>query len=93
MVLDLSLSAMTDEGLARLPALPALTRLSLQGTSVTAKGLVHLKRLPRLSSVDLAGCDLGDEAVQPLRKLNVMQLNLYGTRMSDEARTQLFSVE
>jgi Leucine Rich Repeat (LRR) protein len=68
-------------------------RLSLHGTGVTAKGLAHLASLPKLDDLNLSGCDLGDEAVEPLRKLRLMRLNLYGTRISDEVWAQLFPAE
>ncbi len=91
--LDLSDTAVDDEGLAHLPPLPALTFLSLRGTKITAKGLGHLKRLPNLRELDLGDCDIGNEALEPLRELTLTRLILHwGGQPSDEVKEELMQV-
>jgi len=56
--LDLSLSGVTDTGLAHLFALSDVVNLSLRGCArITDLGLAHVKRLSTLAELNLCGCD------------------------------------
>ncbi len=56
----------TNEGIAKLKALPQLTGLNLSSCSVTNNGLAHLKSLPRLSTLILTYCKLSDPVLKTL---------------------------
>jgi hypothetical protein len=79
--LDLSENRnITNEGLARLKALPQLTGLNLSSCSITSFGLTHLKDLPRLEYLNLSYCNrLADEALKTLESMrNLTDVNMLG---------------
>lgn len=69
--LDLSENRnVTNDGLARLKALPQLTGLNLSSCSITNTGLAHLKSLPRLSRLILSYCSrLSDPALKTIESM------------------------
>lgn len=61
----------TDAGLARLAALPGLTRLNLSSCNVTNQGLSHLTALKKLVHLDLSYCNrISDEGLRALKSLH-----------------------
>lgn len=61
----------TDAGLARLVALPGLTRLNLSSCNITNQGLLHLSVLRKLEHLDLSYCNrISDEGLRALKTLN-----------------------
>ncbi len=84
--LDLTGTAVTDQGLAQIAAMPHLTRLHLARTAITDQGLVHLAPLVELEYLNLYGTPLTDAALpllKPLCKLH--QLFLWQTGISPAA--------
>jgi hypothetical protein len=66
-MLDLTGSAVTDEGLLYLVRLQNLCVLSLDDTPVTTAGLQHIAGLPKLRSLQLSECwELTDDSFQPV---------------------------
>ena len=61
----------TDAGLARLAALPGLTRLNLSSCNITNHGLLHLTALKKLVHLDLSYCNrISDEGLRALKSLH-----------------------
>ena len=56
-------SPVKDDGLAVLPTLPALKRLSLATTDITNDGMKHLSGLTKLERLDLSSTDIGDKGL------------------------------
>ena len=65
--LNLSQTALGDDGLAAIGAMPLLERLRLDGSSIGDKGLAALGTLPKLESVNLVGTAVTDASVAWLR--------------------------
>lgn len=65
--LDLSDTAITDEGLAMLPTLLRTQRLQLSQTAITDAGLVHLPRMRGLESLSLAGVPVTQQGFDRLQ--------------------------
>lgn len=79
--LDLSENRnVTNEGLARLKAVPQLTGLNLSSCSITSTGLEHLRALPRLQTLILSYCSrLTDPALKTLEAMkNLTFVDLQG---------------
>ncbi len=66
--LDLSSSAITDRGLARLMAFGALRHLNLRSTQITVEGLEVLGSLPALRTLDIQDVELGWLGAWKLRR-------------------------
>lgn len=79
--LDLSENRnITNEGLARLKALPQITGLNLSSCSITDTGLKHLSGLPHLAYLNLAYCNkLTGPALKTLESLkNLTYVDIQG---------------
>jgi Leucine-rich repeat (LRR) protein len=61
--LDLSETAVTDQGVAALKNFKNLTRLSLDQTAITDAGLTQLRTLPQLKYLNLYGTKVSDRGV------------------------------
>jgi hypothetical protein len=78
---------MTDEGLAELPNLKALTSLALypRPDNVTAAGAAHLKDCQRLTSLELTGSSISDDVLAEVGKCSQLEsLGLYATTATDD---------
>jgi hypothetical protein len=98
-VLDLTKSAVTDEGLAILKKFPNLQKLTLEGSeNVTTAGLTHLAEITSLEKLNLVRVKLEDSAVDTLSTMRgLREVYLYQTQLSDtaiqslkDARPQMF---
>jgi hypothetical protein len=65
--LDLSRTAVSDEGMADIAKLEELQTLRLSATRVTDTGLARLKDLHRLDSLDLTGTRVALEAIRAFK--------------------------
>ncbi len=84
-------SQLDNDGLTHLPPLPALATLSLCGTEVTGDGLRHIKKLPMLQGLDLSECNINDADLQQLRGFPLQWLHVYGTDVTDQAKSDIKS--
>lgn len=79
--LDLSENRnVTNDGLARLKALPQLTGLNLSSCTITNYGITHLRELPRLETLILIYCNrLTDESLKTFESMRSLKyLDLQG---------------
>ncbi len=78
--------AITDDGIARLAAMPQLTSLDLSGTGVTDRGLSVLQHLPNLESISLTMTRVTDDGMRDLAHCEQLRrVNLMWTRTGDGA--------
>jgi len=83
--LDLSHTAVTDEGMATVAEFTGLTRLRLDGTRVTSAGVQLLAPLESLEYLNLFNTDLDDDAVPVLSSMHSLQsLYLFESGVSEE---------
>jgi hypothetical protein len=61
---------LTDDGLARLAALPNLEVLSLHYTGLTDQGLLKLAGLPKIGSIEACGTKITPAGVKAVKALN-----------------------
>ncbi|MAB79727.1 MAG: hypothetical protein CMJ89_10290 [Planctomycetes bacterium] len=88
--LDLSRTAVSDEGLAALAAFPQLRRLRLDRTSVGDAGLVHLGGMERMESLNLFQTKVGDRGLEVLRTLKrLRKLYVWQSEVSVEGIAEL----
>ncbi len=71
--LDLSRTAVTDAGLARLADFRRLVRLRLDNTSLGDEALVHVARLGQLEVLNLYGTNVGDAGLARLAELSKLR--------------------
>jgi Leucine-rich repeat (LRR) protein len=89
--LNLSRTALTDEGLERICHLSRLTQLRLRGPRITATGMAHLGRLEQLRHLHLIDVPLDDAGIAELHPLTGLDsLYLDGTQATDRALSQLY---
>lgn len=82
--LDLSRSAVTDEGLAHLGGLTRLRRLNLEKTAIGDSGLAHLAGLHNLEELILLDTRIGDAGLKHLEGLKQLRrLSLLNTAVTD----------
>jgi len=82
--LDLSGTAVTDDGLKHVAGLRKLRELALRDTDIDGPGLVHLEALPRLSGLNLGLTMVGDESAEILSRMTgLRELLLFHAEMSD----------
>lgn len=81
--LDLSGSAVTDQGLAVLRRATQLERISLAGTRITDQGVEHLRACERLQRVDLQHTQTGDGALRSLAGRPALADLRTGERVTD----------
>jgi hypothetical protein len=90
--LDLTGTAITDEGLAHLSG-AGIQNLKLGDTKITSHGLAALANCPALSSVSLSKTQVDDSGVEYLIALPELRgLSLEGTPITDAALRRLESV-
>lgn len=88
--LDLSGTAVTDDGLAALREMSFLRRLDLSRTAVSDTGLRHLTGLDRLESLNLYGTDVSDTGIAAVAGLlRLRRVYLWKTDVSPEAANAL----
>lgn len=88
--LNLAGTAITDDGLAQLAALPNLTRLHLEKTSVGDAGLAHLAGLQQLEYLNLYATNVTDAGVDQLSGLAGLQkLYLWQSKVTDAGADKL----
>ena len=85
-VLQMANPDVTDRSLEELKGMKVLRDLDLNGTQVTDAGLEILKDLPALAALRLARTKITDAGFRSalLGKDSLMQLDLRGTKVSDE---------
>jgi hypothetical protein len=77
-------TALTNEGLAHVKALPKVFELNLKDTQITDDGLVNLAALGTLNRLHLEKTKVTDAGLEHLKDLgNLEYLNLYGTAVTD----------
>jgi beta-lactamase regulating signal transducer with metallopeptidase domain len=81
----------TDELLARLAELPALTRLFIENAGrVTDTGLQHIAALNQLESLQLVVMNLTEAGIAHISQLpNLIELQMHGCRLDDQALVHL----
>jgi hypothetical protein len=88
--LDLRLTKISDEGVARLKNLTSLQTLNLFRTQLGDKGLADLRKLTKLETLLIGGTkvtDAGLPRLKPFTKLR--KLSLFQTQVSDQGIAQL----
>lgn len=80
--LNLSNTAVTDQGLVHLKGLKELNGLNLSGTKVTGSGLQHLKTIPKLGTLILKETPVTDDDMEHLRGLQLQGLHLANTKIT-----------
>ena len=90
-VLDLTQSEVTDQGLETLKKFPNLQSLTLEGSSkITSAGIRHLVDVTSLEKLNLVRVKLDDSAVDFLSKMGgLREVYLYDSQISDEAIQRL----
>lgn len=86
LVIDFHLggTALTNDGLAHVKALPKVVELNLKDTQITDDGLAHLAGLGTLVRLHLEQTKITDAGLAHLKDLgNLEYLNLYGTPVTD----------
>ncbi len=92
--LALSRTAITDEGVGNLAAMPTLRKLQLSRTQVTVGCLDHLGNLPELIEVDLPNELFTDENLPSLVQLSSLKsLDLGGSKVTDMGLVSLGKME
>jgi len=88
--LNLARTAVTDQGLQRLAALPQLRRLNLANTAVGDAGLQPLAGLQQLEYLNLYGSKVSDAGLQPLQSLGKLRkLFVWQTAVTDQGAAAL----
>jgi len=88
--LDLSRTAVTDEGLEIVAGFTGLTRLRLDNTGVTSAGVQNLGSLESLEHLNLFNTRLDDDAVPALSGMQSLQaLYLYDSGISREGAERI----
>jgi hypothetical protein len=83
-------TALNDEGLAAVKALPKVVQLDLKDTQITDAGLANLAALATLNRLHLEKTKITDAGLAHLKDLqNLEYLNLYGTAVTDAGMEQL----
>jgi hypothetical protein len=83
-------TALNDEGLANIKALPKVVQLDLKDTQITDAGLANLAGITTLNRLHLEKTKITDAGLAHLKDLaNLEYLNLYGTAVTDAGLEQL----
>lgn len=84
--LDLGGTAVTDAGLAKLAAMPNLTRLHLERTHITDSALANISSLHQLEYLNLYGTEVSDAGLDQLQTMaKLKQLYLWQTKVTPAA--------
>jgi hypothetical protein len=77
-------TAVTDDDLRHLAAVPTIEYVNLARTRVTDAGLVHLRVCPRLNHLNLDGMAITDAGLAELTRYQDLEsLSLSGTKITD----------
>jgi len=88
--LDLRLTRISDEGVARLKNLRQLQTLNLFRTRLGDKGLAHLRKLTDLRILLIGGTQVSDAGLVHLRRFRKLRkLSLFQTPVSDNGIAEL----
>ncbi len=92
-ILDLTKSEVSDDGLATLKKFPNLKKLTLEGSEkITSAGIRHLSEIISLENLNLVRVKLDDSAVDALSAMKgLREVYLYNSNLSDEAIEKLKS--
>jgi len=83
-------TAVTDDDLRLLAAVPTIEYVNLNGTQVTDAGLVHLRACPKLNMLQFDGMPITDAGIAELtRHQSLASLSLSGTKITDAALEHL----
>jgi hypothetical protein len=89
-VLVLSMTEVTDDGMANMTGLVNLEVLELDGTEITDDGLRHLRRLKNLDLLSLDWTRVTDSGLQYLGRLpRLRRLDLGNTQVTDKGLEHL----
>ncbi|NDH16427.1 MAG: hypothetical protein EBY48_04985 [Opitutae bacterium] len=90
-ILDLTNSQVSDEGLAVLQKFPNLKKLILEGSEkITIQGIQNISTIPSIELLNLIRLKLDDSAVDILSKMGgLQQVFLYQTGLSSDAIQKL----
>jgi len=88
--LNLARTKVSDDGLARIAALPKLTRLHLEHTAITDAGLAHLSGLNELRYLNLFNTAVSDAGLDHLTSLpHLERLFLWQTQATAEGAEKI----
>lgn len=73
----------SDDLFARLPSLPNLEELHIEGGPITDEGMKHIGKFPRLRWLIASGTKITDEGLRDLATLQLEELSLRETSISD----------
>jgi hypothetical protein len=86
-------TALTNDGLAQVKALPKVVELNLKDTQITDEGLVQIAGMGSLVRLHLEQTKVTDAGLVHLKDLgNLEYLNLYGTAVTDAGLEHLKSL-
>ena len=89
-VLDLTNSQVSDQGLAVLKDFPNLKKLILEGSpKITSQGIQNISMIPSLELLNLIRLKLDDSVADILATMSLQQVFLYQTGLSSEAIQKL----
>lgn len=92
--LDLSVTGITDKGLAKLSSLKKLRSLSLCRTQTTDRGLSYLAKTASLTGLRLNDTKITDRGLVHLTGLkNLSELDLSGTGVTDQGLATLYGMK
>ncbi|MBA3857016.1 MAG: hypothetical protein C0507_08930 [Cyanobacteria bacterium PR.3.49] len=77
-VLDYSVTPITDKGCVDLARLPHLANLNLRATPIGNAGLAAIVKAPHLKTLDVGDTKITDEGLSVLVKTDIGQVNLHG---------------
>lgn len=82
--------SLTDDQLARVAGLSAVSSLNLKRTRISSAGLAHLEAMKSLQVLHLEQTAIDDQGMQYLAGLkNLEYLNLFGTKITDQGLTHV----
>jgi hypothetical protein len=83
-------TAVTDDDLRHLAAVPTIEYVNLSRTKITDAGLVHLRVCPKLNMLQLDGMSITDAGLEELsRHQGLQSLSLSNTKISDAGLVHL----
>jgi len=93
-LLDLSGTRLTDEGLGHIAGLKEIEHLSVSNTHVGNSGMKYIARLEKVIRLDFSETRVTDDGLRQLQNLiNLEQLSLDGTNVSDAGLKSLHNLK
>ncbi|MFK8001246.1 MAG: leucine-rich repeat domain-containing protein [Polyangiales bacterium] len=89
--LDLGGTYISNASIGEIARLPELRDLSLMTTMLSDAGLAELSRLETLRVLDVSGAPLTDASVEPLLAMELQDVGLDGTQLSESAQERIRS--